>query len=75
MKKILFLFLLFAFECSKETGCVDITDKSQGDGEYYFFWGYGTMSSDTGNPRPIKSGSVTEEVYNQYKVGDTYCVD
>ena len=44
-------------------------------GEYYFFWGYGTMSSDTGNPRPIKSGSVTEEVYNQYKVGDTYCVD
>ena len=38
------MFLLFAFGCSKETGCVDITDKSQGDGEYYFFWGYGTMS-------------------------------
>jgi hypothetical protein len=75
MKKSFFLILLFVFGCSKQTGCVEITNKTEGDGEYYFFWGYVTISSNTGSPRPIKSGSVTEEVYNQYEVGDTYCVD
>ena len=75
MKKILFLFLLFSFGCSKETGCVEITDKSEGDGEYYFFWGYGSISSNPDSQRPIKSGSVTKNIYNQYEVGDIYCVD
>ncbi len=69
------MYVLFVFGCSKETGCVEITDKSEGDGGYYFFWGYGSISSNTGSPRPIKSGSVTKEVYIQYDVGDTYCVD
>ena len=23
----------------------------------------------------IPSGAVTEEIYNQYNIGDTYCVD
>ena len=29
---------------------------------------------EDGNSQPL-SGSVTEEVYNLYEVGDTYCVE
>ena len=75
MRKALYI-LLFTIGCTKETGCVEITLKEQSNGNFYFYWGLFTALGldEDGNSQPL-SGSVTEEVYNQYEVGDTYCVE
>ena len=76
MRKALLYILLFIGGCTKETGCVEITLKEQSNGKFYFYWGPFTALGldEDGNSQPL-SGSVTEEVYNQYEVGDTYCVE
>ena len=75
MRKALYI-LLFTIGCTKETGCVEITLKEQSNGNFYFYWGLFTALGldEDGNSQPL-SGSVTEEVYNLYEVGDTYCVE
>ena len=75
MRKALYI-LLFTIGCTKETGCVEITLKEQSNGKFYFYWGRFTALGldEDGNSQPL-SGSVTEEVYNLYEVGDTYCVE
>jgi len=77
MKK--FLLLLFIVGCTKElfktkeTGCFEINKKYTGDGLYYFEWN--RTNSAAGTKLKIVSGEVTEEVYNKYEVGDTYCTE
>ena len=76
MRKAFLYILLFIGGCTKETGCVEITLKEQSNGKFYFYWGPFTALGldEDGNSQPL-SGSVTEEVYNLYEVGDTYCVE
>ena len=73
MKKVLiFLVLLFSY-CSKETGCVEIKDKGSGGGKYFFYWN--EKLKNIQNQIVIILGSVFEEVYNSFEIGDEYCTD
>jgi len=75
MKKYVLMILLLAFGCAKETGCVKITLKEETNGRYYFYWGNLTVGIDEdGSGQPL-SGSVTKRIYDQYEVGDTFCLD
>jgi len=77
MKKSLLIILSFlCFFCTKEKGCVEITLKEISNGKYYFYWGQREIFGidDDGTNVPL-SGSVTEEIFNQYKIGDIFCVD
>ena len=76
MRKALLYILLFIVGCIKETGCVEITLKEQSNGKFYFYWGPFTALGldEDGNSQPL-SGSESAEVYNQYEIGDTYCVE
>ena len=73
------MFLLFAFGCTKENGCVEITKKENSGNTFLFFWEKGITANsnveDEYSFRAVPSGAVTEEIYNQYEVGDIYCVD
>ncbi len=73
MKKLLLLFVILGCTKTKETGCFEINKKYTGDEVYYFEWT--TKESGTVTKLKLVSGEVTEEVYNQYKVGDTYCAN
>ena len=76
LRKAFLYILLFIGGCTKETGCVEITLKEQSNGKFYFYWGPFTALGldEDGNSQPW-SGSVSAEVYNQYEIGDTYCVE
>tara|TARA_Y100001935_G_scaffold168853_1_gene139270 strand:- start:216 stop:446 length:231 start_codon:yes stop_codon:yes gene_type:complete len=76
LKKVVLYIFLFIVGCTKETGCVEITLKEQSNGKFYFYWGPFTALGldEDGDSQPL-SGSVMEEVYNLYEVGDTYCVE
>ena len=69
-KALIFLILLVSF-CSKETGCVEIKDK--GSGKYFFYRNEKLKNGQ--NQIVIESGSVSEEVYNSFEIGDEYCTD
>ena len=69
-KALIFLILLVSF-CSKETGCVEI--KVKGSGKYFFYWN--EKLKNVKNQIVIVSGSVSEEVYNSFEIGDEYCTD
>ena len=75
-KLLIFLFIIIIHNCTKETGCVEITFKEQSNGKFYFYWGPLTALGidEDGSGQPL-SGSVSEQVYNQYEIGDTYCVE
>ena len=75
-KLLIFLFIIVIYSCAKETGCVEITLKEQSNGKFYFYWGPLTALGidEDGSGQPL-SGSVTEQVYTQYEIGDTYCVE
>tara|TARA_B100001109_G_scaffold121400_2_gene98857 strand:- start:3752 stop:3985 length:234 start_codon:yes stop_codon:yes gene_type:complete len=77
MKKIIILFLFVAMGCSKETGCVEIIRKEKTGENFLFFWNEKNYRNNTvlDEYGAIPSGAVTEEIYNQYKIGDTYCVE
>ena len=70
--------LLFCF-CEK-TDCFEITRKQKSGSNFLFFF------EDEYNPLfnnptvldqygAIPSGAVSEDIYNNYQVGDTYCVE
>ena len=69
---LIFLILVITF-CSKETGCVEIKDKGSGGGKYFFYWN--EKLTNVRNQIVIMSGSVSEEVYNSFEIGDEYCVE
>tara|TARA_B110000114_G_scaffold184601_1_gene228741 strand:- start:1349 stop:1570 length:222 start_codon:yes stop_codon:yes gene_type:complete len=71
-KALIFLILLVSF-CSKETGCVEIKDKGSGGGIFLFYWN--EKLKNVKNQIVIVSGSVSEEVYNSFEIGDEYCTD
>jgi|TARA_B110000285_G_C15141887_1_gene631369 hypothetical protein len=71
-KNLLILVLLFSY-CSKETGCVEIKDKAAGGGEYLFYWSEKLINLK--NQSIIRSGNVTEEIYNSFEIGDEYCIE
>jgi len=76
-KLLIFLFIIVIYSCAKETGCVEITFKEESNGNFYFHWGPLTAAlgiDEDGSGQPF-SGSVSEQVYNEFEIGDTYCVE
>ena len=71
MKKTLVFIIVLVSFCSKETGCVEIKDKGSGGGKYFFYWN--EKLKNVQNQIVIMSGSVSEEVYNSFEIGDEYC--
>lgn len=80
MKNILLILSLICFISCAVDDCVVITRKENTGVNFLFFF------EDDRNPLvnnqivvdeygAIPSGAVTEEVFNQYEVGDTYCID
>ena len=58
---------------SAKNGCIIIQNKYGGNGNFYFEWdrSNGLNSSNL----QLGTGSVSEEIYNQYDIGDTYCIE
>ena len=76
MKKLLiFIFFIALSNCTKEIGCVDITRKEISGSNFLFFWQIENYDNIGLEAEPIPSGAVSEEIYNQYDIGDIYCVD
>ena len=77
MKKLLLIILLFCFYSCAVDDCVVITRKEKTGINFLFFFDEGINgNNDTVDEYgTIPSGAVTEEVFNQYEVGDTYCID
>ena len=67
---ILFCLLI---SCTDQTECIVIFDKYEGNGNFYFEWdrSNGLNSSNF----QLGTGAVSEEIYNQYDIGDTYCIE
>ena len=78
MKNSLFLAIVLCLGCTNEIGCVEITRKEKSGSNFLFFWEEGNLFSNNtfvDEYGAIPSGVVSEDVYNQYQVGDTYCTD
>ena len=76
MKKFLvFIFIIALNNCAKETECVEITGKEITATNFLFFWQVENYDNVGLEAEPIPSGAVSEEIYNQYDIGDIYCVD
>lgn len=60
--------------------CITITFKEETTkGRYYFYWGDNWGNTTTGGfddsgGQPF-SGEVTEKEFNDYQIGDRYCLD
>jgi len=73
MKKVgLLLITIIYFNCEKEIECITIQDKYGGNGTFYFEWDKTTPGN---TDRQIGTGSVSERIYNQYEIGDVYCIE
>ncbi len=80
MKKLLLILLLISFSSCTVDDCVVITRKENTGVNFLFFFKddrgtFGNNENIVDEYGAIPSGAVTEEVYNQYEVGDTYCRD
>ena len=76
MKKLLvFIFIIALNNCAKDTECVEITRKEISGSNFLFFWQVENYDNVGLEAEPIHSGAVSEEIYNQYDIGDIYCVD
>ena len=81
IRVVLFLFFLISFSCSKEEEeCVIILNKETIKGDYYFYFrpNYfpNSQLNDIGGnglTTDFASGKVSQEIYDQYEVGDEYC--
>tara|TARA_B100001063_G_C16349442_1_gene350671 strand:+ start:87 stop:326 length:240 start_codon:yes stop_codon:yes gene_type:complete len=74
-KLLVFIFIIALNSCTKETDCVEITRKEISGSNFLFFWQIENYDNVGLEAEPIPSGAVSEEIYNQYNVGDIYCVD
>jgi hypothetical protein len=55
---------------------LDIYDKYAGGGQYYFqLEGKRSNDSQGNSTRSYPTTIVSQEVYNQYSIGDRYCKD
>lgn len=70
----LLIFSIF-INCSNENECILITRKESNNNVYLFFWDDRSQENLGLDASPIPSGAVSKQVYDQYEVGDTYCVD
>ena len=80
MKKLLLILSFICFCSCAIDDCVLITRKENTGVNFLFFFfivNGGITSNQTVlyEYGAIPSGSVTEAVYSQYEVGDTYCID
>ena len=80
MKKLLLILFLISFSSCAVDDCVVITRKENTGINFLFFFEddrtpFGNSENIVDEYGAIPSGAVTEEVYNQYEVGDTYCID
>lgn len=80
MKKlVLIISIVFLCGCTVKD-CVLITRKEKTGTNFLFFFqdsrnGITNNTTVVDEYGAIPSGAVTEEVFNQYAVGDTYCID
>ena len=73
MKKTFLFLILLITSFSKETGCVEIKDKGSGGGKYFFY--RNEKLTNFQNQIVVMSGSVSEDVYNSFEIGDEYCAE
>ena len=80
IRVILFLFFLISVCCSKQEECVIIRNKEEMKGDYYFYFrpNYfpNSQLNDIGGnglTTDFAPGKVSQEIYDQYEVGDEYC--
>jgi hypothetical protein len=76
MKKNLLLLigLTTLYSCDKRDDCFTIGEKFIAEGQYYF------LDDELGNnryenTRPSGQIIISEEVYNEYSVGDEFCTN
>ena len=70
------LVSLLLFNCNKADNCLDIRNKYIGNGQYYFELNdSGVFSGNTSEEDPNPTAIVSPEVFNQYEIGDTFCVE
>jgi len=71
MRKLLYLITCFTFSFGKPN-CIEISNKYGGNGMYYFEFEDRDSESEYGaNPSTL----VSEKTFNEYNIGDTYCLD
>lgn len=75
MKQFFYISVcLLFFNCKPD--CLDIYDKYAGGGQYYFqLEGRRSNDSQGNSIRSYPTTIVSQEVYNQYSIGDRYCKD
>tara|TARA_B100000614_G_C14559289_1_gene496619 strand:+ start:2934 stop:3203 length:270 start_codon:yes stop_codon:yes gene_type:complete len=74
---IIFSFILF-FNCKKNGDCIEIEEKKEVNGEYYFYFsgtisGVGGTNEDGFLEDRWASGKVSKSVYESHNIGDEYC--
>lgn len=70
------LFSCFLLLNCGKADCLDIYDKFTGNGQYYFELEGRRITNSQGNAgRSYPTTIVSQEVYNRYSIGDTYCPD
>lgn len=79
MRIIALLLIGILFSTCSQEDCVQIENKKEINGSYYFFFGRGdryTNNSDELSlyvPDSQQSGEVDYDTYNSYQIGDNYC--
>ena len=75
MKRLILLMgLTILYSCDKRDDCFTIGEKFIAEGQYYF------LDDELGTNRyenTLPSGQIiiSEEVYNEYSVGDEFCTN
>ena len=75
MKRLILLMgLTILYSCDKRDDCFTIGEKFIAEGQYYF------LDDELGTNRyenTLPSGQIiiSEEVYNEYSVGDEFCAN
>tara|TARA_B100001093_G_scaffold236833_1_gene226926 strand:- start:62 stop:304 length:243 start_codon:yes stop_codon:yes gene_type:complete len=80
MKKLFLIVFFISLNSCAVNDCIVITRKEKTGGNFLFFFQNGNVGVTSNQTvldeyGAIPSGAVTEEVFNQYEVGDTYCLE
>ena len=80
IRVIIFLFFLIFVFCIKQEECLFFINNDVMKGDYYFYFrpNYfpNSQLNDIGGnglTTDFASGKVSQEIYDQYEVGDEYC--